>query len=69
MGVLRYTAGLLAATFLALTGLVTALSAAEQIKNSACLECHNDKTLTKTNAAGKEVSLFVDDGQARRLGP
>ena len=30
------------------------------IKNSACLECHADKTLTKTNAAGKEVSLFVD---------
>ncbi len=34
--------------------------AAEPIKNSACLDCHGDKTLTKTNAAGKEVSLFVD---------
>ena len=33
---------------------------AEPIKNSACLDCHSDKTLTKTNAAGKEVSLFVD---------
>ena len=32
----------------------------EPIKNSACLDCHGDKTLTKTNAAGKEVSLFVD---------
>ena len=43
-----------------LTGLLAAASAAEPIKNSACLECHEDKTLTKTNAAGKEVSLFVD---------
>jgi len=25
-----------------------------------CLECHSDKTLTKTNAFGKEISLFVD---------
>ncbi len=33
---------------------------AEAIKNSACLDCHSDKTLTKTNAAGKEISLFVD---------
>ena len=33
---------------------------AEQIKDSACLDCHGDKTLSKTNAAGKEVSLFVD---------
>ncbi|HVV73826.1 MAG TPA: hypothetical protein VHI52_20345, partial [Verrucomicrobiae bacterium] len=28
--------------------------------NSACLDCHSDKTLSKTNAAGKEISLFVD---------
>src|SRR5262245_51301678 len=34
---------------------------AELIKNSSCLECHGDKTLTKTNAAGKEISLFVDE--------
>ena len=47
-------------TFLALTGLAAATSAAEPIKNSACLDCHADKTLTKTNAAGKAVSLFVD---------
>jgi len=31
-----------------------------EIKNSACLDCHSDKTLTATNAAGREVSLFVD---------
>ena len=60
MGVQRHAAILLAATFLAFNGLLAAASAAEPIKNSACLDCHADKTLTKTNAAGKEVSLFVD---------
>lgn len=38
----------------------TGLTAWAQLANSDCLECHEDKTLTKTNAAGKEVSLFVD---------
>jgi formate dehydrogenase gamma subunit len=33
---------------------------AEEIKNSACMECHSDKTLTRTNSAGREVSCFVD---------
>ena len=60
MGVQRYAVALLAATFFTLNGLPAAVSAAEPIKNSACLDCHGDKTLTKTNAAGKEVSLFVD---------
>jgi formate dehydrogenase gamma subunit len=60
MGVERYAAALLAAIFFAFNGLLAAASAAEPIKNSACLECHADKALTKTNAAGKEVSLFVD---------
>ena len=32
----------------------------EQIRDSSCLDCHADKTLTKTNFAGKEISLFVD---------
>jgi cytochrome b subunit of formate dehydrogenase len=40
--------------------LLGAARAAEKNPNSACLECHSDKTLTKTNAAGKELSLFVD---------
>jgi cytochrome b subunit of formate dehydrogenase len=31
--------------------------------NSACLECHSDKTLFKTNAAGKGISLFVDEAK------
>ncbi len=60
MGFQRHAAILLTATFLALNGLLAAAPAAEPIKNSTCLECHGDKTLTKTNAAGKEVSLFVD---------
>ena len=60
MGVQRHAAVLLAATFLAFNWSPAAVSAAEPIKNSACLDCHGDKTLTKTNAAGKEVSLFVD---------
>jgi formate dehydrogenase gamma subunit len=34
--------------------------AAEEIKNSACLECHSDQTLYKTNAQGKGISMFVD---------
>jgi cytochrome b subunit of formate dehydrogenase len=49
---------LLALNAAALGG-VTAL-AAESNPNSACLDCHSDKTLTKTTAAGKEVSIFVD---------
>src|SRR5437899_3051545 len=30
------------------------------LKDSDCLECHAHKSLTKTNAAGKEISLFVE---------
>src|SRR6266487_338726 len=37
-----------------------AFSFAAEIKNSACLDCHSDKTLAATNAAGKAISLFVD---------
>ena len=48
-----------AGAFLALVALSLTLSAAE-IKDSACLDCHADKTLYKTNAAGKGISLFVD---------
>src|SRR4051812_5515335 len=33
---------------------------AEAIKDNACLDCHSDKSLTTTNSAGKEISLFVD---------
>jgi len=36
---------------------------APAMRDSECLECHADKTLTTKNAAGKEISIFVD--QAR----
>ena len=38
-------------------------AAAPALKNSFCLDCHADKTLSMTNAAGKEISLFVDKAQ------
>src|SRR5512145_749692 len=39
--------------------------AAELIKDSDCLDCHNDETLVKTNAAGRAVSLFVNESLLR----
>lgn len=33
----------------------------EEIKNSACMDCHADKTLYRTNSAGKGISVFVDE--------
>ena len=44
---------------LALT-LIGFQSPAAALKDSDCLDCHGDNTLTKTNAAGKTISLFVD---------
>ena len=38
-------------------------ASAAEIKNSACLECHSDKTLFKTNSAGKAISMFVDEAR------
>src|SRR5215831_4096259 len=46
-------------TILILIGLPA--SAAPEVKNSACMECHSDNTLFKTNAAGKGISMFVDE--------
>ena len=40
-------------------------SPALQIPNSACLECHSDKTLFKTNATGQAISLFIDEARFR----
>ncbi len=34
--------------------------AAEALKDSDCLDCHSDNTLSKTNSAGRAISLFVD---------
>jgi formate dehydrogenase gamma subunit len=36
------------------------------MQDSDCLDCHGDKTLTTTNAAGQKISIFVD--QARLAG-
>jgi cytochrome b subunit of formate dehydrogenase len=38
-------------------------TASAAIKNSACLDCHSDKTLFKTNATGQAVWLFVDEAR------
>jgi formate dehydrogenase gamma subunit len=59
MGALQKAAARVGPTLLFLVAGLPAPSA-EPIKNSACLECHSDKRLSKTNAAGKEISLFVD---------
>jgi formate dehydrogenase gamma subunit len=38
-------------------------AAAEAISNSDCLVCHSDNTLTRKDAAGRTVSLFVDEAE------
>ena len=38
-------------------------SAAQELTNRDCLECHNDKDLTKTNQVGKVISLFIDEAK------
>jgi formate dehydrogenase gamma subunit len=43
--------------------LAGAILGAPVMKESDCLECHSDKTLTKTNAQGKAISLFVDESK------
>jgi hypothetical protein len=41
--------------------LLMAAGPARALDNSDCFACHSDKELTKTNQAGKVVSLFVDE--------
>jgi cytochrome b subunit of formate dehydrogenase len=41
----------------------TAAPAPKLRPNSDCFDCHGDKTLTKTNATGKAISLFVDQAK------
>jgi len=48
-------------TFYVLMLLVVAGARADTIENADCFACHSDKDLVKTNAAGKAVSLFVDE--------
>ncbi len=38
----------------------------QTIKNSECMECHSDTSLTKTSDSGKEISLFVDLSKFQR---
>jgi cytochrome b subunit of formate dehydrogenase len=40
-----------------------AVAGAEKGPNSACLECHSDTTLYKTNATGVGISVFVDESK------
>ncbi len=43
-----------------LLALILRLHAADPIPNDDCLVCHGDKDLTRTNAAGETISLYVD---------
>jgi formate dehydrogenase gamma subunit len=52
MAVVFMAAALAATTALA--------AAAPALRDSDCLDCHSDKTLSKVNSSGKQVSLFVD---------
>src|SRR6185312_17325362 len=36
---------------------------AATLKNSDCLDCHGDSTLSKTNLTGRITSLFVDQAK------
>lgn len=36
---------------------------APDLSNQACFACHSDTTLTGTNRAGKEISVFVDEAR------
>jgi formate dehydrogenase gamma subunit len=49
--------------FVVLAIATSVVSAAEAIKNNSCMDCHSDKTLTKTTSDGKEVSVFVDEAK------
>ena len=51
----------------ALVGLCVflAVTAFAGLSNSDCLDCHGDKTLIETNAAGKATSYFVDEGKLK----
>ncbi|HLP77585.1 MAG TPA: hypothetical protein VK327_11795, partial [Candidatus Paceibacterota bacterium] len=47
-------------SFALVTACFCAVAPAAPLKDSDCLDCHSDQTLAKTNAAGKQVLLFVD---------
>jgi formate dehydrogenase gamma subunit len=45
--------------------LTLAFPAFAGLKNSDCLDCHSDNTLAITNAAGRTISLFVDEARLK----
>jgi formate dehydrogenase gamma subunit len=53
----------MAALVAAAAALAGPLRGAEAIPNSDCLQCHEDQDLTKTNRAGRVVSLYVHAAQ------
>jgi formate dehydrogenase gamma subunit len=52
-----------AAIWFVLVAAVMVPPALAEMKNSDCLDCHSDKTLVKTNTAGRAISLFVDEAK------
>jgi len=60
---MRYLTRLLVLAVALAAGAALAAPAPKLRPNSDCLDCHGDKTLSKTNAAGKAISLFVDYGK------
>jgi len=55
--------GLGITTFLVWVTLQAADAPQEIVPNDKCLECHGQNDLTKTNAAGQSLSLFVDEAK------
>lgn len=49
-----------ASLLFSLAGLASSVQAAEVLKDEDCMECHSDKELVATNAAGKVVSMYTD---------
>lgn len=59
----RVLPALICCVFVTAAAGMASLSAAEPIPNSSCMDCHSDESLTKTDAAGREISLFVDEAK------
>ena len=56
MGTVHQRAG----SFITALSLTCSISAVAAIESADCLACHSDKSLTQSNAAGRNISLFVD---------
>jgi formate dehydrogenase gamma subunit len=51
--------------WLGLIGWLAESHAADLIPDRDCLECHSDKEISKTNAAGATIMLYVDEARLR----